>query len=120
MFEAIVENGEQNSKTHKLIFDLRGEGALPTLKIEKPKEWFDERTLVLKFPKTRVDKSLIMPILLKNDGMVPATCRFDLTPNENFRFLKESSYTLPPKTYHSFDIEFNPKTPVPKQWNLGV
>ena len=49
MFEAIVENGEQNSKTHKLIFDLRGEGALPTLKIEKPKEWFDERTLVMKF-----------------------------------------------------------------------
>ena len=52
--------------------------------------------------------------------MVPATCRFDLTPNENFRFLKESSYTLAPKTYHSFDIEFCPKTPGPKQWQIGV
>lgn len=51
--------------------------------------------------------------------MVPATCRFDLTPNENFRFLKESSYTLAPKTYHSFDIEFCPKTPGPKQWQIG-
>lgn len=24
MFEAVVENGEQNPKTHKLVFDLRG------------------------------------------------------------------------------------------------
>jgi hydrocephalus-inducing protein len=96
------------------LFDLRGEGALPTLKIEKPKDWFDERTLVMKFPKTRVNKSHVLPILLKNDGMVPATCRFDLNQNENFRFLKESSYTLAPKTYHSFDIEFTPKAPGPK------
>lgn len=45
VFEATVENGEQNPKTANLVFDLRGEGALPTLKIEKPKDWFDERTL---------------------------------------------------------------------------
>jgi len=69
---------------------------------------------MLKFSKTRVEKSNILPILLKNDGMVPATCRFDLTPNENFRFLKESSYTLAPKTYHSFEVEFMPKAPGPK------
>lgn len=52
--------------------------------------------------------------------MVPASCRFDLTPNENFRFLKESSYTLAPKTYHAFDIEFSPKSPGPKQWSINV
>lgn len=61
-----------------------------------------------------MDKSNILPILLKNDGMVPATCRFDLNANENFRFLKESSYTLAPKTYHSFEVEFVPKAPGPK------
>ena len=33
LFEAIVENGEQNPKTHKLVFDLRGEGVLPTVKV---------------------------------------------------------------------------------------
>lgn len=37
LFEAIVENGEQEPKTHKLTFDLRGEGALPTLRVENPK-----------------------------------------------------------------------------------
>jgi len=67
MFEAIVENGENNPKTYKLIFDLRGEGALPTLKVEKPNVWLDDK-FILKFAKTRCDKAMIMPILLKNDG----------------------------------------------------
>jgi hydrocephalus-inducing protein len=31
LFEATVENGEATSKTGKLVFELRGEGTLPTL-----------------------------------------------------------------------------------------
>jgi hydrocephalus-inducing protein len=68
VFEAIVVNGEQNPRTSKLVFDLRGEGALPTIKIEKPKDFFDERTPLLKFQKTRVNRLLSAPIILKNDG----------------------------------------------------
>ena len=63
-----MENGESNPKTYKLLFDLRGEGAMPTLKLEKPKEWFNESTPMLKFPKTRVDKSVVLPIVIKNEG----------------------------------------------------
>ena len=70
IFEALVENGESNPKTHKLLFDLRGEGALPTLKLEKPREFFDERTPLLKFPLTRVEKKNVFPLMLKNDGQV--------------------------------------------------
>lgn len=33
VFSAIVDNGQQQPKTHKLVFDLKGEGALPTLKV---------------------------------------------------------------------------------------
>lgn len=33
LFEAIVENGDQEPKSHKLTFDLKGEGALPTLRV---------------------------------------------------------------------------------------
>lgn len=68
IFEALVENGEQNPKTYKLVFDLRGEGAMPTIKLEKPKEWFNDSTPLLKFPKVRVDKTSTLPITLKNDG----------------------------------------------------
>ena len=64
----MVENGDQNPKTHKLCFDLRGEGALPTIKLEKPKEWYNDTTPFLKFPKVRIDKSIILPIVVKNDG----------------------------------------------------
>jgi len=82
----LVENGESNPKTHKLVFDLRGEGAMPTIKLDKPKEWFNESMLLLKFPKTRIGKSMILPIILKNEGAVPATVKWDLGPNEHFRF----------------------------------
>ena len=34
--------GELSPRTHRLIFDLRGEGAIPTIKLEKPKEWFND------------------------------------------------------------------------------
>lgn len=60
---------------------------MPTIKLEKPKEYFNENTPMLKFPKVRIDKSLVLPIVLKNEGYVPATVKFDLTTNENFRFL---------------------------------
>ena len=88
VFEAIVEFGENNPKTHKLLFDLKGEGALTTLKLEKPKDWLDERTPVLKFGKVRLSKAVILPIVLKNDGYIPSTIKWDLSAqNDNFRFL---------------------------------
>ena len=87
MFSAIVDNGQQEPKTHKLIFDLKGEGALPTIKVEQPKEYADERTLIVKFPKTRIGKSCTQSIILKNDGTIPATAKFDLTPNDHFKFV---------------------------------
>lgn len=120
IFEAVVENGEQNPKTHKLLFDLRGEGALPTLKIEKPKELFDERTTLIKFSRTRVEKSSQLPLVLKNDGQVPATVKFDLTPNESFKFLGQATFSLLPKTYQTFHIEFRPKSAGNKQWIFSM
>lgn len=108
-----------NAKTHKLVFDLRGEGAMPTIKLEKPKEWFNESTPLLKFPKVRIDKSQILPIVLKNDGQVPATVKWDLTTNENFRFLDQNSMSLTPKTYATFNIEFKPKEAGIKQWTVA-
>lgn len=61
IFEAIVENGEQNPKTHKILFELRGEGTLPTLTQRNAKITDDGRA-VLKFPKTRVGKKCVQEI----------------------------------------------------------
>lgn len=119
VFEAIVENGEQNPKTHKLVFDLRGEGALPTLKLEKPKELLDGMP-VLKFPRTRVDKTSINALLLKNDGQVPATVKFEVSPNENFKFAGQISFSLLPKTSQIFNVEFKPKSQGNKNWLVSM
>ena len=60
IFEATVDNGDQTSKTGKLTFELRGEGTLPTLQIEKPKELEADGTPILKFRKTRINKESTM------------------------------------------------------------
>jgi hydrocephalus-inducing protein len=123
LFEAIVENGESNPKTHKLVFDMRGEGALPTLKLEKPKEWFDEKTPILKFPRTKIGKNALLPIMLKNDGQVPATVKFELNApggSDCFRWLDPTSHTLPPKTYQQFQVEFLPKEAGAKTWAVQM
>jgi hypothetical protein len=38
----------------------------------------------LKFKKTRIGKDSIMTIMLKNEGSIPATARFDVIKNECF------------------------------------
>jgi hydrocephalus-inducing protein len=37
---------------------------MPTLKLEKPKEYYNETTPVLKFNKVRVGKTVTLPIVL--------------------------------------------------------
>jgi hypothetical protein len=39
IFEALVDNGDANSKQGKLSFELRGEGTLPTLLVDKPDDF---------------------------------------------------------------------------------
>ena len=101
------------------MFDLRGEGALPTLKLDKPKEILDG-VPVLRFPRTRVDKTSINSLILKNDGQVPATVKFEVAPNENFRFAGQISFSLLPKTNQTFNVEFKPKSQGAKNWQVSM
>jgi len=83
LFEATVDNGDPTSSTGKLSFELRGEGTLPTLQIEKPKE-LEDGTPSLKFKRTRLNKETVMSVLLKNNGSISATALFDVLKNDNF------------------------------------
>ena len=51
-----------------MTFEIRGEGTLPTLQIQKPDENEPDGTPVLRFGKTRIGKENYMQIILKNDG----------------------------------------------------
>lgn len=110
IFEAVVQNGELNPKQGKMTFEIRGEGTLPTLQIQKPDETEPDGTPVLRFRKTRNGKETYMQIILKNDGQVPATARFDSITNESFSFEGTSmNHTIMSKQSHAFDIKFCPK-----------
>lgn len=109
IFEAEVVKGDPESKTGKLAFELRGEGTLPTLQVEKPEEQDTDGTPILRFKKTRLGKDSILPIVLKNEGQVPATARFDAITNDNFTFEGNLNHTITQKSYHAFDIKFCPK-----------
>ena len=110
IFEAMVTNSDApTSSTNILTFDLKGEGAMPTLKLEKPKEWINDNVPLLKFPKTRLGKRVVDAIVIRNDGVIPATVKFDVTQSPHFKFLSQSSYTLTPKSSQPFEIEYIPQ-----------
>lgn len=92
-----------------MVFELRGEGTLPTLQIEKPRETEPDGTPVLKFRKTRIGKDSVLSIVLKNEGSIAATARFDVIKNDCFNFLGNLNHTITPKSYHAFDIRFVPR-----------
>ena len=54
---------------------------------------------MLKFKKTRIGRESTLPIVLKNEGSVVATARFDAIKNDCFNFLGNLSHTITPKTY---------------------
>ncbi len=107
LFEATVEGG--TDKTGNLKFELRGEGTLPTLLLESPNEYDADGTPLLKFKKLRLNKSLINQIVLKNEGVVPATVQFEPLQSECFSFESSTKATIPPKKYQAFDIKFTQK-----------
>jgi hydrocephalus-inducing protein len=110
VFEAIVERGELNPKQGKLSFEIRGEGTLPSLQVAKPDEFEADGTPALKFRRTRIGKHNYLQIVLKNEGQVPATVRFDAITNEAFSFEGSSmNHTIMSKANHAFDIKFIPR-----------
>lgn len=66
-------------------------------------------TPALRFRKTRIGKETVMQIVLKNEGSIAATARFDVIKNDCFNFHGSLNHTITPKSYHAFDIGFTPK-----------
>lgn len=108
IFEAVVDGGDPNPKTHKLSFELRGEGTLPTVSQQGAALSDDGKSLV-KFPRTKLTKYSKLPITLINGGLIPATVKFEMEPHKCFKFSDSMSATLMPKTITPFEIEFKPE-----------
>jgi hydrocephalus-inducing protein len=68
IFEATVDHGDPESKSGKLVFEVRGEGTLPSLLVDMPKELDPDGAPALRFKRTRIGKEAVLSIVLKNEG----------------------------------------------------
>jgi adenylate kinase family enzyme len=85
VFEAMVENVSEG-KNKCLTFELRGEGTLPRVCIEKPSLRGKNGIPLLKFKRLLLGKSQTLPIILKNDGIVSAKFKLEWYYKDNDDF----------------------------------
>ncbi|KAJ3106206.1 hypothetical protein HDU97_006839 [Phlyctochytrium planicorne] len=110
ILEAIVENVDQ-SKTKTLAFELRGEGTLPRVTIEKPTFKNKANLPYLKFKRLLVGTSQTIPIVLKNEGIIPAKVKLEWSFNENETFecaATTSYHTLRPQETRAIEVKCKP------------
>ncbi|KAJ3036631.1 hypothetical protein HDV00_002527 [Rhizophlyctis rosea] len=101
IFEAVVENvGEGKSKT--LMFELRGEGTLPRVTVEKPTARTKNAMPLLKFKRLLVGSAQMLPVVLKNEGIITAEVKlewnFKDTDDFDCSFLNTSAVLKPQET----------------------
>mmetsp|Transcript_2050 Transcript_2050/g.4151 ORF Transcript_2050/g.4151 Transcript_2050/m.4151 type:complete len:2040 (-) Transcript_2050:7-6126(-) len=110
-FTATVVDGEKSPLTSMLAFDLQGEGTLPCLTIVEPSTLSDNAKFTVDHGRTQVGKTKSKQISIRNDGIVPATVRYDMALHDSFSFpLRNSSLTLRSKEVHTTTISFCPQT----------
>ncbi|KAI9203105.1 uncharacterized protein BJ171DRAFT_600257 [Polychytrium aggregatum] len=112
IFEAVVENVSE-SKSKILSFEIRGEGSLPRVVIEKPTTKSKLGAPLLKFRRILVGASQSQSILVRNEGILPATIKFEWGPKDSSDFECGSvnkTHTLRPQEMRSFELLFTPRS----------
>ncbi|KAJ3159463.1 hypothetical protein HDU86_001781 [Geranomyces michiganensis] len=108
IFEAVVDNvGE--SKTKILTFELRGEGTLPRAVVERPTLKSIQGLPLLQFRRLMIGASQTLPIVLRNDGIIPAKVKMDWVVKESTDIecpAVNVAHTLKPQESRTFEVRF--------------
>ncbi|KAJ3029566.1 UNVERIFIED_CONTAM: hypothetical protein HDU68_011780 [Siphonaria sp. JEL0065] len=107
IFEATVDNVDQ-SKSKTLAFELRGEGTLPRVTIDKPIMKNKNGLPLLKFKRLLVGTHQVLPVVLKNEGITTAKVKLEWMVKEQDEFECagiNSYYSLRPQETCSIDIK---------------
>ncbi|TRY66381.1 hypothetical protein DNTS_003349 [Danionella cerebrum] len=75
VFEAVLKGSGSQSAAHKpraLVFDLIGEGNLPTVTVLKPVQRTNQGHPVLQFRRLLVGREQTLPLVINNNGSIPA------------------------------------------------
>lgn len=81
-FEAVVSDNDDPS-TGRLGFLLSGKGTMPTVTLESPLDRDQAGAVVMEFGEVSSRKSRRMPLVLRNDGILPVSCLFELALPED-------------------------------------
>lgn len=81
-FEATVSDND-NPSTGKLGFFLSGKGTMPTVTLESPLDRDQSGAVMMEFGEVSARKSRRMPLVLRNDGILPVSCLFEVALPED-------------------------------------
>ncbi|XP_044515296.1 hydrocephalus-inducing protein homolog [Gracilinanus agilis] len=111
VFEASLD-GLPNflSKTRNLTFDIVGEGNLPRVVVIRPVLYNQKGNPLFLFKRLLVGQSEKLPLILKNNGTIPAQLLIDLRDNTQTFSLKGR-----PTTKYIYIIEENSPTEIAKK-----
>lgn len=131
-FEAVVSDNDDAS-TGKLGFLLSGKGTMPTVTLESPLDRDQSGAVIMDFGEVCARKSRRLPLVLRNDGILPVSCLFELelpdaregggTPAAESVIKKQNrqrkgdflfaaaggSVTLQPKERKAMEVVFQPR-----------
>jgi hydrocephalus-inducing protein len=106
-FVATVEGGT-DPNTKELAFELRGDGAVPSVSLQGPPLFGDDGG-ELKMGTLALGRSHEVRLGLRNDGLLPATVRVEPSPSPHFNVACASSLHLPREGEQFFTIRFQPR-----------
>eukprot|EP00606_Chrysophyceae_sp_TOSAG23-5_P000584 GSChrysophyteH2.ASY1.ANO1.693.1 assembled CDS len=93
-----------------LTFDLAGSGSMPCIAVAHPTERAADGSLALDFGKVHIDRKGRRRLTIRNDGVMPATCLFQVTGDSDFSFpFSNASLSIEPGDKKEMFVSFAPK-----------
>ena len=111
-FEAIIDNAP-DFRNKNFSFELRGEGTLPRISLEKPITRNSTGMNVLKFRRLLIGGSQSSNIVVKNDGIIPTKFKLEWSARENEDFECSAInvyHTLQPQELKQIEVKCRPSS----------
>eukprot|EP00931_Biecheleriopsis_adriatica_P045665 TRINITY_DN2614_c0_g1_i1.p1 TRINITY_DN2614_c0_g1~~TRINITY_DN2614_c0_g1_i1.p1 ORF type:complete len:5069 (-),score=1280.39 TRINITY_DN2614_c0_g1_i1:105-14627(-) len=118
VLEAVVPQGT-DARSNYLSFELRGDGAVPSVSLQGPRIFGDEGG-ELAMGKLALGKSYEVKMTLRNDGLLSATVRVEHTPSPHFTVACPSGVSLSKGEQRTFQVRFHPRTVGKVQTDLNI
>lgn len=93
-----------------LTFDVAGSGTMPCIAIDCPTERDADGVLMVNFGKVHVNRKITKKFVIHNNGVIPATCLFNMEGDSDFLFSsRDASVSIEPGTTSTLTLQFAPK-----------